>query len=127
MEFYSVLETLGVAILGSLGTIFTLRFTRKKMANEAEGLNIHNMKEIISSWKELKDEYKSTIEQLTERTEMLEKRLEELMVELENIKRQNREYEMKNNLLNKIISSANTCLGDKAKCPVLNLKRENVL
>lgn len=127
MEFYSILETLGVAILGSLGTIFTLRFTRKKMANEAEGLNIHNMKEIISSWKELKDEYKTTIDQLTERTEMLEKRLEELMTELEAIKQQNRDYEVKNNLLNKIINSANSCLGDRDKCPVLNLRRESVL
>ena len=127
MDIVTIAQVLGSALIGSAGTIFTLKFTKKKISAETDMQYIHNMKEIVDSYQEINDKYKATLKELEERIEATEKKVEELKEIIEQLRKENMEYEIKTKMLNRIIDASYSCPYDTGDCPVKKISRENLM
>lgn len=121
MDIVTIAQVLGSALIGSAGTIFTLKFTKKKMSAETDMQYIHNMKEIVDSYQEINDKYKATLKELEERIEATEKKVKELKDIIEQLRKENVEYEIKTKMLNRIIDASYSCPRNTGDCPVRRL------
>ena len=127
MDIVTIAQVLGSALIGSAGTIFTLKFTKKKISAETDMQYIHNMKEIVDSYQEINDKYKATLKELEDRIEATEKKVEELKDIIEQLRKENMEYEIKTKMLNRIIDASYSCTHDIGDCPVKKISRDNLM
>lgn len=77
MELVSLI--LNLALGGSLiGTLFTLRATKKKAGEEAKASELDNVQDAISIWRQTAEKLQKELEQSGERHQSVQKEIESL-------------------------------------------------